>query len=175
MNSIETERLIIRKFTTEDLPKLIELRVEPEVYKYLGGDALQNPEAIKIRLQFYIDCYEKYGFGMSAVIWKETDEMIGWSGLQPLADTGEIEVGYGFAQEFWGKGLATECAKAWLDHGFNKANLERIVAVAYPENNASWRVMEKLGMKYEKNEEHYGSDCVFYAISKDEYLNLQQL
>lgn len=169
MNSIETERLIIREFTTEDLPKLIELRIKPEVYKYLGGEKLQNPAAIEKRLQFYINCYEEYGFGMFAVIWKETGEMIGWSGLQPLADTGEIEVGYGFAKEFWGKGLATESAKAWLDHGFNQANLKRIVAVAYPENESSWRVMEKLGMKYEKSEEHYGANCVFYAISSEEW------
>lgn len=170
MNSIETDRLLIREFTTEDLPKLIELRTKPEVYKFLGGEILQNPESIEKRMQFYIDCYKTYGFGMSAVIWKETGEMIGWSGIQPLDDTGEIEVGYGFSEEFWGKGLATECAKAWLDHGFNKANLERIVAVAYPDNTASWGVMEKLGMTYEKNENHYGSDCVFYAISKDKYL-----
>lgn len=107
---------------------------------------------------------------MSAMIWKETGKMIGWSGLQPLDGTDEIEVGYGMAREFWGKGIGFEAAKAWLEFGFEKANLKRIVAVAYPENTGSRRIMEKCGMKYEKTEPHYGADCVFYAISKDDFL-----
>ena len=161
----------MRKFTPDDLEKLIELRSDEEVIKYLGGRTLQNPEAIKKRLQFYLDCYEKYGFGMCAMIWKETGEMFGWSGIQPLDDSDEIEVGYGMIKEFWGKGIGFECAKAWLKHGFEVAKLERIVAVADPDNKGSWRIMEKCGMKYEKTEEHYGMNLVLYAISKDEFLN----
>lgn len=167
---LETERLLIRKFTPEDLDKLIEIRSDPEVYKYLGGIERQNPQALAKRLRFYIGCYDKYGFGTCAAIWKETGEMIGSCGLQPLEDTGEIEVGYALAKDFWGKGLGYECARAWLEYGFERAGLERIVAVAYPENVGSWRVMEKCGMKYEKTETHYDHECVFYAISKNEFL-----
>ncbi len=167
----ETERLIIRKFTGDDLAKLIELRIPPEINIYLGGTTLQNPEAIAKRLQFYLDCYEKFGFGMCAMIWKETDEFFGWSGLQPLGDEGEIEVGYGMKQEFWRKGIGYECGKAWLEFGFVKGGLERIVAVASPENVGSWKIMEKLGMKYEKTERHYEMECVFYAISRNEFLD----
>ncbi len=166
---LETERLIIRKFAPDDLPELIELRCDPEVNKYLGGTKMQNAEAIEKRMQFYVDCYEKYRFGMCAMIWKETGEMCGWSGLQPLEDTGEIEVGYGMAKDFWRKGIGYECAEAWLEYGFSKTDLERIVAVAQPENTGSWRIMEKLGMRYEKNEKHYGLDCVLYAITKEEF------
>ncbi len=166
---LETERLLLRKFTPVDLAKLIELRSDDEVIKYLGGKTLQNPEAIEKRLQFYIDCYEKHGFGMMGMIWKETGEMFGWSGLQPLEETGEIEVGYGMIKDFWGKGIGFECAKAWLDYGFNVAKLDRIVAVASPENTGSWRIMEKCGMSREKTETHYGMECVFYGISKEEY------
>jgi ribosomal-protein-alanine N-acetyltransferase len=166
---LETERLIIRKFTLDDLNKLIELRSDDEVIKYLGGRALQNPEAIAKRMRFYLDCYEKFGFGMCAMIWKDTGEMFGWSGIQPLDGTSEIEVGYGMTKEFWGKGIGYECASAWLAYGFETANLERIVAVASPENTGSWRIMEKCGMRYEKTETHYGMECVFYAISKAEY------
>lgn len=167
---LETERLFIRKFTPDDLGELIRLRSDEEVNKYLGGARKQNPENIEKRLRFYIECYEKYGFGACAMIWKETGEMCGWSGLMPLEDTGEIEVGYGLAKEFWRKGIGFECAKAWLEFGFEKANLERIVAIADPENTASWKIMEKLGMRYEKTEVHYGMECVFYSISKNEYL-----
>jgi ribosomal-protein-alanine N-acetyltransferase len=170
---LETERLLIRPFTLEDLPRLVEMRSDPEVNVYLGGAKMQNPESLARRIEFYIDCAKKYGFGMSAMIWKETDEIIGWSGLQPLDGTDEIEVGYGMIKEFWGRGIALEAARAWLDFGFNEKSLERIVAVAYPENKNSWGIMEKLGMRYEKTAEHYGANCVFYAISRDEYLKNQ--
>jgi ribosomal-protein-alanine N-acetyltransferase len=166
---LETERLLVRKFTPEDLDPLVELRSDDEVIKYLGGRRLQNPEAIAKRLQFYLDCYARFGFGMCALVWKETGEMFGWSGLQPLDGTTEIEVGYGMIKKFWGMGIGYECARAWIRYGFEKANLERIVAVASPENTGSWRIMEKCGMRYEKTETHYGMECVFYAISKNEW------
>lgn len=172
---LETERLFIRKFTFDDLDTLIELRSDSEVIKYLGGRCLQNPAAIEKRLRFYLDCYEKYGFGMCAMIWKQTGEMIGWSGLQPLEETGETEVGYGMARKYWSRGIGYEAARAWLEYGFETLGSERIVAVAQPENVASWRIMEKLGMKYEKTRMHYGLECVVYAISKDEFLSQKEL
>ena len=165
----ETERLIIRQFTFDDLEKLVELRSDEEVIRYLGGRRLQNAEAIAKRMRFYIDCYEKYGYGMCAMIWKETGEMIGWCGLQPLEETGETEVGYGMIKEFWGKGIGFECARAWLEYAFTNTDATRIVAVADPANTGSWRIMEKCGMKYERTGEHYGMTCVFYGISREEF------
>jgi len=166
---IESERLIFRKFTLDDLPQLIEQRSDPDVNKFLGGTKLQNPEALAKRIQFYISCYDSHGFGMSAMIWRPSGEVIGSAGLQPLDGTDEIEVGYSMIKKFWGQGIGTEAAGAWLDHGFRNAGLDRIVAVAHTENWASRRIMEKLGLKYEKTEFHYGSECAFYAISKDEF------
>ncbi|HZH34740.1 MAG TPA: GNAT family N-acetyltransferase [Pyrinomonadaceae bacterium] len=166
---LETQRLLLRKFTPDDLETLIELRSDDEVAWGIGGARAQAREFNKQRLEFAIDCYEKFGFGMCAMIWKETGEFFGWSGLQPLQETGEIEVGYGMAKRFWRQGIGFECARAWLEFGFNKIGLERIVAVALPENKASWRIMEKLGMRYEKTETHYGMECVFYAISRAEF------
>jgi RimJ/RimL family protein N-acetyltransferase len=170
MSILETERLRHRKITPDDLALLIEMRADAEVNRYLGGARMQNPEAIEKRMEFYLDCHEKYGYGMCILVWKETGEEIGWSGLQPLEDTGETEVGYGMIKKFWGKGIGYETATGWLDYGFNKAGLERIVAVALPENTGSRRIMEKCGMRYEKTVEHYGENCVFYAVSKDEFL-----
>lgn len=161
---LETEKLLHRRFTTDDLDKLIEMRVDADVMKYLGGNKMQNPEALKDRLDFYISCYEK-GIGMHAIIWKKTSEMIGWSGLQPLEGSNEIEVGYGMIKDFWGKGIGFETGLFWLKYGFEKTGLERIVAVADKDNVGSWKIMEKLGMKYEKTESHYEMECVVYAIS----------
>jgi len=166
---IETERLKMRQLTRDDLPWLIEMRTRPEVSKYLGGEKLQNPESISNRLDFYIACYEKFGFGSCAMLWKETGEPIGFSGLQPLEDTGEIEVGYSLQPEFWRMGIGYECALGWLTYGFETAGLERIVAIAIKENVGSWRIMEKCGMHYEGAQEHYGLSVVYYAIERSEF------
>jgi RimJ/RimL family protein N-acetyltransferase len=166
---VETDRLLMRPITRDDLPVLLRFRANEEVSRYLGGPEMSTPEFIAKRLEFYLDCHRQYGFGMCVLRRKEGGEMIGWSGIQPLEDTGQIEVGYGFDRPHWGKGYATEAANAWLRYGFETAGLARIVAVAAPENTASRHVMEKLGMRYERDERHYNSDCVLYAITREEF------
>ena len=166
---IETQRLYFRKFELGVLPQLIEQRSDPDMYRFLGGTRMQNPEALAKRIRFYMSCYDSHGFGMCPMFWKETGEMIGAAGLQPLEDTGDIEVGYSVIKALWGKGIGTEAARGWMEFGFNNFGLERIVAVAVEANTASRRIMEKLGMKYEKTEEHYGEECAFYAVSKEEF------
>jgi RimJ/RimL family protein N-acetyltransferase len=153
---IETERLFFRKLTTDDLPWLINMRSPEPVNRFLGGTKMQNPESLAKRLQFYIGCYDRFGFGNCAMGLKETGELIGTSGLQPLEDSGEIEV---------------ECAYGWLKHGFENCGLTRIVAVSYPDNVGSWKIMEKCGMTHKKTEPHYGVDCVFYAIEREKFLD----
>jgi RimJ/RimL family protein N-acetyltransferase len=170
---LETERLSFRPFTPEDLPWLIEMRVPEPVNRYLGGTKMQNPESLAVRMQFYIDCYKKFGFANCVMSLKATGEQIGSSGLQPLEETGEIEVGYNLAERFWGQGYGYECAMGWLEYGFETADLDRIVAVSYPDNTGSRRIMEKCGMTYEKTEPHYGIPCVFYGISREEFLREQ--
>lgn len=167
---IETERLVFRKFTDADLPWLIENRSPEPMYRYLGGTAMQNPEALAVRIKFYMDCYDKFGFGMCVMTLKETGEQIGAAGIQPLEDTGEIEVGYNLSEKYWRRGIGYEAAMGWLNFGFNERGLERIVAVAHPDNTGSWKIMEKCGMKYERTEKHYNQDCVVYAISRDEFV-----
>lgn len=169
----ETERLIIRKIEPDDLPWLIEMRTPDAVNRYLGGPAMQNPEALTKRLPFYLECHEKYGFGFCTMALKSTGEKIGTSGLQPLEDTGEIEVGYNLSEKYWRQGFGYEAAMAWLKYGFETAGLERIVAVAHPDNIGSWRIMEKCGMRYEGRRQHYGFECVYYVVERDEFLRSQ--
>jgi ribosomal-protein-alanine N-acetyltransferase len=169
---IETDRLLMRPVTRDDLPTMLRFRADPEVSRYLGGPAMSTPEFVARRFDFYLDCHRRRGIGMCALMRKPDTEMIGWAGLQPLEESGEIEVGYGFDRPHWGQGYATEAANAWLRYGFETVGLERIVAVAVPENKGSRRVMEKLGMKYERNAMHYGIDCAFYAIRREEFTPL---
>lgn len=170
---LETKRLLHRKIEQNDLDTIIKFRSDDEVNKYLGGERTKTREFNEARMKFYLETWEKYGFGSAMMIWKETGEEIGWSGLQPLEDSGEIEVGYGLIKKFWRKGIGLETAKGWINYGFNVANLKRIVAVTLPENTGSWRIMEKCGMKHEKTEPHYGLECVFYAIEREEFLRGQ--
>lgn len=150
----------------DDLDELVALRSDPDVMRYIGN---QSREKIEQRLRFYISHYEPYGFGVWGVVHKESGALIGWCGLVFLDETPEVEVGYAVAKPYWGQGLMTEAARAALRYGFERAGLERIVAVAMPENTASRRIMEKLGMHYEKNVHHYDHDLVYYAISRDEF------
>jgi RimJ/RimL family protein N-acetyltransferase len=163
---IETERLVLRQFTMDDLDELVELRADPEVMRYIGD---QSRDRVAQRLGYYISHYKSHQLGMWAVIHKGAGAMIGWCGLIFLDETPEVEVGYGVARDYWGQGLMTEAARASLRYGFEKIGLERIVAVAMPENLASRRIMEKLGMRYEKNVHHYGHELVYYALGREDF------
>ena len=92
--------------------------------------------------------------------------MIGFCGLQPLDGTTEVEIGWWLALNSWGQGLATEAARRALQDGFERAGLARIVAVALAANRASIHVMEKLGMKYERDMVHRGFEVVLHAVNR---------
>ena len=171
MNTIETERLLIRPITQDDLPWLVEMRSPDAVNRYMGGPKMQNAESLTERMKFYLASIEKFGFGFSVMSLKSNGEKIGTSGLVPLAGTDEIEIGYNLSEKYWRQGYGYECAMAWLRYGFETAGLERIVAVAHPDNTGSWRIMEKCGMRFEKTGRHYEMDVVFYGISRQEFLN----
>lgn len=167
-----TENLSMRPFSETDLEWLIAHRSDGDIARYLGGSELQTPEFVKKRLNFYLDCFAENGFSMCLTSLKETGEPAGVTGIQPLEKTGLVEVGYSFEREHWGKGFATEAAVAWLDFGFRNAGLERIVAVAEPENEGSVRVMKKLGMEFEKNSLSYGLQVVRYSVGREDFYDL---
>jgi RimJ/RimL family protein N-acetyltransferase len=102
----------------------------------------------------------------SFCLWKLTTkngELIGFCGLQPLPETDDIEIGWWLARAHWGQGLATEAASAALRDGFQRAALQRIVAIAQPANIASIAVMQKLGMRFVRMTESSGVSVVLYA------------
>jgi RimJ/RimL family protein N-acetyltransferase len=104
---------------------------------------------------------------MWAVDLIETGELIGHCGIQPLGDTGETEIGWMLVSRHWGKGMATEAARAVLRYAMNDLGFKRIVAITHPENRASSKIMEKIGMSYEKTIEWRGVEGVLmYAIEQ---------
>src|ERR1041385_6911524 len=155
MVMLETARLSVRPFVEEDFDALVALREDWEVRKYLGG-VKNTVEFTRQRLNYYLHHQSRYGYAMGVVSFKPSTEMIGWGGLQHFNHGEEIEVGYAFAQAYWRRGLATELAAAWLAYGFTHLGLDRIIAVADQANAGSRRVMEKIGMRHERDIEHYG-------------------
>jgi RimJ/RimL family protein N-acetyltransferase len=161
---IATERLQLRRFTWDDLDEFSALLADPDVARYLGTGQPYPRQKVAERMRFYLSCYDSVGYGMCGAALRGSTPLVGWSGLQPLDDSGEIELGYGFAKPYWGQGLATEVARTWIDYGFHQIGLSRIVAVADPANAASRRVMEKVGLRYERLAHHHGAEVVLYAI-----------
>lgn len=150
MPEIETLRLRLRHCTFADLDALWRIRSNAEVMRLIGDRKPQSRAQVRELLYEIINHWRQYGFGRWAVIDKTDNRLIGLCGLNYLDHTEEIEIGYLLARAAWGKGFATESAKATLRYGFEELQLEQIVAVAFPENIASRKVMEKLGMTYVK-------------------------
>ena len=166
---LETDRIILRPMKTEDAQPIFAMRSDAEVMRFIRAPIIRFAEAeswIKLVSSRWAD--EKIGF--CSLIEKQSGKFLGWCGLWQLEETGEIEVGYALAKEFWRQGYAVEAAEAFLKYGFEKLNLNKIVAVAKPENKASQRVMEKLGMSYDYTGKFYGLNLVHYTIARGEFL-----
>ena len=148
---IETERLIIRPFTLDDIQAAHEMNLDPEVSRFTGDGGVVSLEETTRRItEDVFGDYEKYGYGRLAVELKSTGECIGFAGLKYHPDLDEVDIGYRFDRKYWGMGIATEAAKACLDWGVNELGLKRIMAWVLPDNKGSHRVLDKLGLKYEK-------------------------
>jgi len=120
-------------------------------------------------LESYLTHWEQHRFGRWATIYKANQRLIGHCGLEYLASLDEVEVNYLLGQEYWGQGLATEAANTLLRYGFTSLRFERLVALAQPENFASQRVMEKIGMQYQRNIQLYGVEWVVYIVNHDQW------
>lgn len=165
MPTLHTSRLVLEPLARSDLDWFTAMRADPDVMKYIGANGPLTSEQSKEKLDRYLACWGERGLGMFGVRVRDESAPVGWGGLQPLAETGEIEVGYAFAKPAWGRGFATETAMAAVRWGFEELELERIVAVAYAENTGSRRVMDKLGMRFERMRYLYGTDSVYYSVT----------
>jgi RimJ/RimL family protein N-acetyltransferase len=161
---IETNRLLLRTFTEDDAALIYELNLDPDVIRYTHDPIKDMAHASEILEKVIIPQYALYNHGRWAVHVKATFEFLGWCGLKYLAELNEIDLGYRFKKEGWGKGYATEAAHASIQYGFEKIGLQRIVARAEIENIGSWKVLEKCGMTYIRDEEVDGHLVKTYEI-----------
>lgn len=142
---------------------------DAEVMTYISGGKPRTRESTRVGLLRTIEGWRDRGFGLWAVVEKDSGRVIGYCGLIFLENTTEIELAYGLAKSSWGKGFATEAARVSLRYGFEELKLDRIVAVVNPQNAPSQRVLEKLGMRYTKDAHHYDADLMYYEISKQDF------
>ena len=164
---LRTERLILAPWTEADCAAFTPIATDPEVMRYITGGEPWRADQIHEFVTRQVNQFASYGYCMWKLVPVEqlTDLLVGFCGLQPLPGTAEIEIGWWLARSHWGRGLATEAARCVLRDGFERAGLTRIVAIARPENTRSIRVMEKLGMRFEKHTVYKGVPVVMYAAA----------
>ncbi|WP_312089797.1 GNAT family N-acetyltransferase [Chryseobacterium sp.] len=160
---LEANRLLLRQFEISDAENFYELNLNPNVIKYTGNSAFKDIDEAKEFLENYSD-YRRNGFGRWAVIEKSTNEFIGWCGLKYDEKLDETDIGFRFFEHFWNQGFATESAKACIDYGFKELNLKTIIGRAMKENLASVKVLEKIGLQYDRDFDFDGKEGVIYRI-----------
>lgn len=173
MPTYETEQLILRPFTTDDVRPFLRMISEPEVVKYTGGGVstnLSDEETIELMNKAPIGDYEAYGYGRHAIVYKENNEVIGFTGLKYLDELKETDLGYRMFPEYWGKGLATESCWPMLEYAFDDLKLPALIGIAMPENHASCHVLEKVGMTFIEDQLYEEILVKYYRLTREEYL-----
>ena len=161
---LETERLQLRRFTSDDVDSFLRLISDAEVMRYIGDGKIDNREGAKTRLARIVRNYENYpGLGVWATEQKSSGKVIGWFVLKYIPNTVEVEIGYLLQKSAWGQGIATEGARALLAYGFDKVGMNRIVAVANVANQASQNVMKKIGLRDCGIGRYYGREVAYFV------------
>lgn len=168
-NPIETERLLLRELLLSDVEGMFELDSNPNVHIYLGNKPVTTIEESKAQIENIQQQYKDFGTGRWAVILKETNEFIGWSGIKFI--TNEInnhqnfyEIGYRFIEKHWNKGYATEAGKAFINYAFSEMKVDGIYAYADEGNQNSRKILEKLGLQFVNSFEYEGEIEVWYEL-----------
>ncbi|GGO01109.1 GNAT family N-acetyltransferase [Saccharibacillus kuerlensis] len=162
---LETERLIFRSYSSDDLHLLLEMTSNPDIMKFIRhGNPWTKEEAIE-SLNRYIG-WNNEGIGLYLAFNKQNSKLVGHSGLIPqiIEDINELEVGYWVVKDEWGKGYGLEQAKAWKEYGLMDLEHPRLISLIQNGNIGSIKVAEKNGMKHEKDIELLGKRVAVYSI-----------
>ena len=146
MDILETDRLLLREFVSEDVGALAAVLSDPETMRYYP--AVMGRTGVADWIDRNRRRYADPGYGLWAMVLKSSGEVVGDCGLtrQSVDGTDEIEIGYHVRRDLWGRGLAPEAAGACRDHGFARLSVDRLVSLIRPENRPSRRVAEKTGL-----------------------------
>lgn len=173
---LQTSRFLLRPFSIEDAQNLFDLDMDPRVHRYLGNHTVETLDQSQKILEDILQQYDRNGIGRWVIQDKETGSFIGWSGLKLEHEDGigsYFDIGYRLKPEFWGQGIGMETANKWLKYGFEELELPEIVGVAHIGNQASNKILRKIGLKYRKH--HYWEDmmCNWYSLTAEEYQEIK--
>ena len=151
MKVLETERLVLKHLSIEDAAFILRLLNEPSFIQYIGDKKVRTLDDARQ----YIEngprkSYEENGFGLNKVELKSTGEPMGISGLVKRDTLPEPDIGFAFLPEYWNQGYAIESARAVMDHARNVLGIKRVVAITSPDNDASARLLEKIGLRFQR-------------------------
>jgi RimJ/RimL family protein N-acetyltransferase len=148
---LETPRLVLRRLEFDDAPFLVRLLNEPSFLSNIGDRGVRNVEdAHRYLREGPLMMYARYGFGLWHAAQKSDGAAVGMCGLLKRESLPDADIGYAYLPEFWGQGYAFEAAAAALEHGRQKFGLKRVIAIVSQHNAGSIRVLEKLGMSFER-------------------------
>ncbi len=146
-----TERLIVRHLTIKDAPDILELLNEPSWLKFIGDKNVRTlQDAENYLINGPLTMYQNLGFGLFAVISKADGKFLGISGLIKRDSLPNIDIGFAFLERYWGNGFAYEASHGVLKYAKDILRLDKVVAIVDPANSSSLRLLNKIGMEFEK-------------------------
>jgi len=165
---LETERLILRKITVDDAAFMLDLLNQPSFIQFIGDRGVRTlDDARQIILVRYIDAYERLGFGVYLTLLRESQLPIGICGLIKRDGLDDVDVGYAFLPQYWSQGYASEAVSAVLAYARNTLGIGRILGITTLDNEASIRVLEKAGFKFEHVIKLPGDDVELKLFSSE--------
>ena len=170
MTMLATERLRLRPLVSDDVPALHRFYNDPEVRRYLWDNQQVSTETVEDVVRQSQVCFEDIGAGFFAIEMLDTPgEITGFCGYRKFEQSDQPELLYGILPEFWGQGFVTEAAKAVLLFGFERCEMPSIIAATDTPNQASVRVLQRLGLFFQERREYHGLDTVFYGLSREDF------
>jgi len=164
--TLETERLILRPWSLDDIDALHQIWTDPQVRRYLWDDEVIPRERAAAAVEAGVAEASQNGVGLWCALRKPAGALAGFCGFRYIDDSPDIELLYGLLPDYWGLGLATEAARAALEYGFDAARFTRIYARTDVPNRASVRVMERLGMEFEKETHLDARPTFIYSLTR---------
>lgn len=176
---VETDRLILRELVPGDENGIFELDSDPEVHRYLGNHPITHIGQARDIIQLVRKQYTDNGIGRWAIIEKNTQSFVGWTGLKLVRERinnhiDYYDLGYRLIKRYWGKGFATETALASLKYGFNELRLTEVYAMADTENTGSNRVLTKAGLNFIECFTYDGAEHNWYRIDREAWTHQKQ-
>lgn len=151
MRVLETDRLFLRRLSAADAEFIVDLLNQPSFLRYIGDRGVRTVEdARQFIREGPIASYERFGFGLYRVELQGSAAPVGICGLLKREGLEDVDIGFAFLPQYWSQGYAFEAASAVMDYGLSVLGLERIVAIASPDNDRSFRLLEKLGLRFER-------------------------